>query len=53
VTGIEPNATLHGLKEDTKIISHRIGLDRAPDLYKIWRDRKENVTKIVIGPWAA
>jgi threonine dehydrogenase-like Zn-dependent dehydrogenase len=35
------------------IISHRIGLDRAPDLYKIWRDKKENVTKVVIDPWAA
>jgi threonine dehydrogenase-like Zn-dependent dehydrogenase len=34
------------------IISHRITLDRAPDLYKIWRDKKENVTKIVIDPWA-
>lgn len=35
------------------IISHRIPLDRAPDLYKIWRDKKEQVTKIVIDPWAA
>ena len=35
------------------IISHRIRLDRAPDLYKIWRDKKEQVTKIVIDPWAA
>jgi hypothetical protein len=24
-----------------------------PVLYKIWRDKKENVTKIVIDPWAA
>ena len=35
------------------IISHRIGLDRAPELYKIWRDKKDKVTKIVIDPWAA
>jgi threonine dehydrogenase-like Zn-dependent dehydrogenase len=35
------------------IISHRITLDQAPEMYKIWRDKKENVTKIVIDPWAA
>jgi threonine dehydrogenase-like Zn-dependent dehydrogenase len=34
------------------IISHRITLDQAPDMYKIWRDKKENVTKIVIDPWS-
>jgi threonine dehydrogenase-like Zn-dependent dehydrogenase len=35
------------------IISHRIRLDQAPEAYKMWRDKKENVTKIVIDPWAA
>ena len=35
------------------IISHRITLDQAPEMYKIWRDKQENVTKIVIDPWAA
>lgn len=34
------------------IISHRITLDQAPEMYKIWRDKQENVTKIVIDPWA-
>jgi threonine dehydrogenase-like Zn-dependent dehydrogenase len=34
------------------IISHRITLDQAPDMYKVWRDKKEHVTKIVIDPWA-
>ena len=42
-----------GQIDPSYIISHRIGLDRAPDLYKIWRDKKENVTKVVIDPWAA
>jgi threonine dehydrogenase-like Zn-dependent dehydrogenase len=42
-----------GQIDPSYIISHRIGLDRAPDLYKIWRDKKEQVTKIVIDPWAA
>ena len=35
------------------IISHRITLDQAPEMYKVWRDKKEQVTKIVIDPWAA
>jgi threonine dehydrogenase-like Zn-dependent dehydrogenase len=35
------------------IISHRITLDEAPEMYKLWRDKKEQVTKIVIDPWAA
>jgi threonine dehydrogenase-like Zn-dependent dehydrogenase len=34
------------------IISHRKTLDEAPEMYKVWRDKKENVTKIVIDPWA-
>ena len=34
------------------IISHRITLDEAPEVYKVWRDKKQNVTKIVIDPWA-
>ena len=34
------------------IISHRVTLDQVPEMYKIWRDKNENVTKIVIDPWA-
>lgn len=33
------------------IISHRISLDEAPEMYKVWRDKKQSVTKIVIDPW--
>jgi hypothetical protein len=33
------------------IISHRISLDEAPEMYKMWRDKEQNVTKIVIDPW--
>jgi threonine dehydrogenase-like Zn-dependent dehydrogenase len=33
------------------MISHRIGIQDVPDMYKIWRDKKDNVTKIVIDPW--
>lgn len=35
------------------VISHRITLHQAPDMYKIWRDKKDEVTKIVIDPWSA
>ncbi len=33
------------------LISHRVGIEQVPDMYKIWRDKKDNVTKIVIDPW--
>jgi threonine dehydrogenase-like Zn-dependent dehydrogenase len=35
------------------IISHRITLEEAPEMYKVWRDKEQSVTKIVIDPWAA
>jgi threonine dehydrogenase-like Zn-dependent dehydrogenase len=41
-----------GQIDPSYIISHRITLDQAPAMYEIWRDKKENVTKIVIDPWA-
>ena len=33
------------------LISHRIGIEEAGEMYKVWRDKKHNVTKIVIDPW--
>jgi threonine dehydrogenase-like Zn-dependent dehydrogenase len=41
-----------GQIDPSTIISHRITLDQAPEMYKVWRDKKEDVTKIVIDPWA-
>jgi threonine dehydrogenase-like Zn-dependent dehydrogenase len=41
-----------GQIDPSTIISHRITLDEAPGMYKIWRDKQESVTKIVIDPWA-
>jgi threonine dehydrogenase-like Zn-dependent dehydrogenase len=43
--------------EDGKIdpsflISHRAGIEEAPAMYKMWRDKQEQVTKIVIDPWS-
>jgi threonine dehydrogenase-like Zn-dependent dehydrogenase len=41
----------HGDIDPSYIISHRISLDEVPNMYEVWRDKKENVTKIVIDPW--
>ena len=40
-----------GQIDPSYIISHRISLDEAPDMYKVWRDKEDRVTKIVIDPW--
>jgi threonine dehydrogenase-like Zn-dependent dehydrogenase len=34
------------------VISHRVPIDRAPEMYKIFRDKKESCTKVVLDPWA-
>jgi threonine dehydrogenase-like Zn-dependent dehydrogenase len=41
-----------GQIDPSSIISHRITLDEAPAMYKVWRDKRDHVTKIVIDPWA-
>jgi len=41
-----------GQIDPSYIISHRVTLDQVPEMYKIWRDKQESVTKIVIDPWA-
>ncbi len=33
------------------LISHRIGIEQAPEFYKIWQKKEQSVTKIVIDPW--
>jgi len=35
------------------IISHRLPLEEAPKAYKIFRDKKQSCTKVVLDPWAA
>jgi threonine dehydrogenase-like Zn-dependent dehydrogenase len=37
--------------DPTFLISHRIGIEEAPAMYKLWRDKQDGVTKIVIDPW--
>jgi threonine dehydrogenase-like Zn-dependent dehydrogenase len=41
-----------GQIDPSYIISHRISIDEAPEMYNTWRDKKDKVTKIVIDPWA-
>jgi threonine dehydrogenase-like Zn-dependent dehydrogenase len=41
-----------GQIDPSYLISHRITLEEAPEMYKVWRDKKDKVTKIVIDPWA-
>jgi threonine dehydrogenase-like Zn-dependent dehydrogenase len=34
------------------VISHRLPLDEAPRAYKVFRDKREHCTKVVLDPWA-
>jgi threonine dehydrogenase-like Zn-dependent dehydrogenase len=33
------------------VISHRVSLDEAPQMYKTFRDKQDECTKVVIDPW--
>ena len=34
------------------VISHRVPITRAPEMYKIFRDKQDHCTKVVLDPWA-
>jgi threonine dehydrogenase-like Zn-dependent dehydrogenase len=34
------------------VISHRVTIDRAPEMYKKFRDKEDKCTKVVLDPWA-
>ena len=34
------------------VISHRVSLDEVPEMYKTFRDKQDECTKVVIDPWA-
>ena len=40
-----------GKIDPTFLISHRIGINQAPEFYKKWQSKEPGVTKIVIDPW--
>jgi threonine dehydrogenase-like Zn-dependent dehydrogenase len=33
------------------VISHRVSIDEAPEMYEIFRDKKDHCTKVVLDPW--
>ncbi len=37
--------------DPTFMISHEIGIQQAPEFYKLWTEKAPGVTKIVIDPW--
>jgi threonine dehydrogenase-like Zn-dependent dehydrogenase len=34
------------------VISHRVPLEQAPHMYKVFRDKQDNCEKVVLDPWA-
>ncbi|HUO60082.1 MAG TPA: zinc-dependent alcohol dehydrogenase [Candidatus Acidoferrales bacterium] len=34
------------------VISHRVPIDKAPEMYRTFRDKQDHCTKVVIDPWA-
>jgi threonine dehydrogenase-like Zn-dependent dehydrogenase len=34
------------------VISHRVPLDRGPEMYRVFRDKLDRCTKVVLDPWA-
>jgi threonine dehydrogenase-like Zn-dependent dehydrogenase len=34
------------------VISHRVPITQAPEMYKIFRDKQDHCTKVVLDPWA-
>jgi len=39
--------------DPTRIITHRLPLDEAPDAYETFKNKKDNCEKVVLDPWAA
>jgi threonine dehydrogenase-like Zn-dependent dehydrogenase len=33
------------------VISHRVSIDYAPQMYQIFRDKQDHCTKVVLDPW--
>jgi threonine dehydrogenase-like Zn-dependent dehydrogenase len=34
------------------VISHRVPIDKAPEMYRTFRDKQDHCTKVVLDPWA-
>ena len=33
------------------VVSHRVPIHRAPEMYKVFRDKQDDCTKVVLDPW--
>jgi threonine dehydrogenase-like Zn-dependent dehydrogenase len=38
--------------DPTVVISHRLPLSKAPEAYKMFRDKEDHCTKVVLDPWS-
>ena len=34
------------------VVSHRVPIDKAPEMYRVFRDKQDHCTKVVLDPWA-
>jgi threonine dehydrogenase-like Zn-dependent dehydrogenase len=34
------------------VISHRVPINKTPEMYKTFRDKLDNCTRVVLVPWA-
>jgi threonine dehydrogenase-like Zn-dependent dehydrogenase len=34
------------------VVSHRVPIEQAPKMYKVFRDKQEHCAKVVLDPWA-
>jgi threonine dehydrogenase-like Zn-dependent dehydrogenase len=41
-----------GAIDPSFVISHRVPIDRAPEMYRIFRDKQKHCTKVVLDPWS-
>ncbi|HKU20280.1 MAG TPA: zinc-dependent alcohol dehydrogenase [Terriglobales bacterium] len=44
---------MDGLIDPSEVISHRVGLRDAPRMYKVFREKRDHCTKVVLDPKAA
>lgn len=49
----DPKDTESARRGENGKISHRIGINQTPELYKIWQEKQDGATKIVIDPWVS
>ena len=41
---------IEGRADPSFVVSHRVGLDKAPDMYEAFDNREEGVTKVLLEP---